>query len=219
MERDQLVARLADHWAKQTERIASMIDLEATEVGVAFDVAEVFDVPGEAKALSPLLRAHMQQLAVTAANEILEVWNPLSEGWGPELIEGWITKAADTNAMRWCRSVENHLAAAVAEADPLKKISTYLDGNGPVNTLGQSFATEAESFGRQDASKKSGLSTKTWRTRGGNVRAEHQKLNGQTVGIDDVFSNGLRWPGDFGGVNASETAACHCTLDYGKDSE
>jgi hypothetical protein len=33
------------------------------------------------------------------------------------------------------------------------------------------------------------------------------------VSLDDVFSNGLRWPGD-GKGEAKETANCKCRLDY-----
>lgn len=214
-----MVNRLAEHWARQVERIASALDLDIAEVGLSMDLAEVFDVPAEVAALTPALQAHMMELAVAAANEILEIWNPDSDGWDPELIEAWIAKAAETNAGRWCHSVQNSLAEALADEEPTSKLTAFLAGVGPVAHLGQSFATEAESFGKHDASKKSGLATKTWRNRGNNVRPAHQKLNGETVGIDDVFSNGLRWPGDFAGSDASQTAACHCTLDYGKEQE
>lgn len=53
---------------------------------------------------------------------------------------------------------------------------------------------------------------KTWRVTSGNPRAEHAAMDGETVGIDDTFSNGMNWPGDpAGGVD--EVAGCMCTVD------
>jgi hypothetical protein len=45
----------------------------------------------------------------------------------------------------------------------------------------------------------------------------HKALNGERVAIDDVFGNGLRWPGD-GLGDAKETARCNCSLDYAKEA-
>lgn len=52
--------------------------------------------------------------------------------------------------------------------------------------------------------------TKTWIT-GANPRASHAAMDGETVGIDDVFSNGMKWPGDSSG-GADEVAGCNCGL-------
>lgn len=79
----------------------------------------------------------------------------------------------------------------------------------------ETAATEALSFGGHDAARASGLRFKTWRTTSANPRAEHAALNGQKVPVDDVFSNGLRWPGD-GSGDAAQTANCRCELTYSK---
>lgn len=52
--------------------------------------------------------------------------------------------------------------------------------------------------------------TKTWMT-GPNPRESHAAMDGETVGIDDTFSNGLSWPGA-AGSDASETANCNCSV-------
>lgn len=49
--------------------------------------------------------------------------------------------------------------------------------------------------------------TKTWHT-GDNPRPSHAAMDGETVDYDDTFSNGLRWPHDFG--EADEVAGCNC---------
>ena len=43
------------------------------------------------------------------------------------------------------------------------------------------------------------------------TRGSHRHLDGETVGLDAEFSNGLRYPGDPGGP-ASEVYNCRCTL-------
>jgi HK97 family phage portal protein len=52
--------------------------------------------------------------------------------------------------------------------------------------------------------------TKTWVT-GPNPRPEHAALDGETVGMEEPFSNGLMWPGAAGG-DAAEVAGCNCTV-------
>ena len=52
---------------------------------------------------------------------------------------------------------------------------------------------------------------KQWIT-GTNPRPEHAAMNGQTVGIDDIFSNGCSWPGDDGG-DPDTTCGCNCSTE------
>jgi HK97 family phage portal protein len=54
--------------------------------------------------------------------------------------------------------------------------------------------------------------TKTWVVASGNPRPSHARMDGETVGIDETFSNGMNWPGDpAGGVD--EVAGCTCGVD------
>jgi hypothetical protein len=56
-----------------------------------------------------------------------------------------------------------------------------------------------------------GGATKTWIT-GGNPRAAHAAMNGETVGIEDTFSNGAQWPGD-AALDVGDTAGCNCGIE------
>jgi uncharacterized protein with gpF-like domain len=57
--------------------------------------------------------------------------------------------------------------------------------------------------------KGAGSQTKGWVTVGdGRVRPAHQKLNGEVVGIEEAFSDGEQYPGEYD-IN------CRCHLDYG----
>ena len=57
--------------------------------------------------------------------------------------------------------------------------------------------------------------TKTWRHHGSkNPRSSHAAMDGETVGLDERFSNGADYPGDLG-LPAEEAVNCHCTMDVG----
>lgn len=52
---------------------------------------------------------------------------------------------------------------------------------------------------------------KCWVT-GDNPRPEHAMMNGETVPIDEPFSNGCEWPGDEGG-DPDTTCGCNCSTE------
>jgi len=52
---------------------------------------------------------------------------------------------------------------------------------------------------------------KRWKTNSGNSRSSHKRINGETVPIDEKFSNGLKWPGSFNG-DVDEVANCRCSV-------
>jgi hypothetical protein len=78
---------------------------------------------------------------------------------------------------------------------------------------GQTLATTAAGFGTSESAKQRGgrRATKTWHTTSAAPRKSHAAMNGQTVGIDDKFSNGAEWPGD-AVLGADGTAGCECII-------
>ncbi len=158
-----------------------------------------------------------ERLAEVGAWDVLATWNPTSDGWSPEMVEAYIAKAASTNAGRWATAVQDGLLdAATDPANVTDRIRAFLQSNGLAIALAGAFITEAFSFGGWDAATKSGLGSKEWVVTSKNPRPSHAAQNGEVVGINDVFSNGLRWPGDHFG-NAAENANCSCRLRYGRD--
>ena len=62
------------------------------------------------------------------------------------------------------------------------------------------------------AKQKGATIVKQWdSTLDSRTRESHQKLDGEIVGVDETFSNGLLYPGDSNGV-ASEVVNCRCAL-------
>lgn len=81
--------------------------------------------------------------------------------------------------------------------------------------LAESFVTEARSRGAFEAAKQAvhdgRTVTKTWNVTSLNPRRSHAAINGDVVGVDERFANGLRFPGDPDG-SLDETAGCKCRL-------
>lgn len=75
--------------------------------------------------------------------------------------------------------------------------------------------------GQFDMMKSAGAKTKTWHhrpqknPRDGTRGPNHVILDGETVGIDDRFSNGLRYPRDPEDNRPEELINCRCYLTYG----
>lgn len=71
----------------------------------------------------------------------------------------------------------------------------------------------AAGFGAVEAARQNtSRARKRWVVTSGNPRASHAAMDGEEVGIDDVFSSGQRWPGQYNG-DPDETAGCECELE------
>jgi len=75
--------------------------------------------------------------------------------------------------------------------------------------------TTASNFGSNEAARAGGLRMKTWRVNSSHPRDEHLAMHGETVGIRERFSNGMRWPGDPAG-GAENNANCQCSVEFGR---
>ncbi|WP_425836973.1 phage portal protein [Microbacterium sp. PA5] len=75
-------------------------------------------------------------------------------------------------------------------------------------TLVTTFAT----FATVEAGRQNGGAQKTWIVTSANPRPDHASMDGETVGIDDVFSNGAKWPGD-PVLGADGVAGCTCDVE------
>ncbi len=77
--------------------------------------------------------------------------------------------------------------------------------------IARTKVTAATGFGTREAARQSGRDlAKTWVT-GSNPRTAHARLDGETVGMDALFSNGARWPGD-SRLDDKERSRCNCSM-------
>lgn len=82
--------------------------------------------------------------------------------------------------------------------------------------LAASFVTTMVGFARTEAAKQAEREdpqtqrTKTWVVTSANSR--HPEMDGETVGVEEDFSNGMPWPGSSLG-DVDEIAGCQCLLE------
>lgn len=84
-------------------------------------------------------------------------------------------------------------------------------------SAGLTLATTLAGFAVVESLKQSGRpgTTKTWLTTSGDPRPSHAVMDGETVAVDEVFSNGMDWPGDMVGAggDGGEIANCSCVTE------
>lgn len=166
--------------------------------------------------LTALLAEHGYRLAQVGAWEVLDTWNPEAKGWTPEAMLAWILAAAETHAVQHEEAARQQFEDAQAAEDGnwRERLATAAAAWVSLSAMRAVTASaETRGFGGHDAAQTSGLTLKVWRTGGPNPRPSHKAQDGETVALDDVFSNGCRWPGD-SQVEAKEIAYCKCRLDY-----
>lgn len=137
------------------------------------------------------------------------------DAFSPEATVNFLRAVAERRAENINRTTKAQLDAALEddEKDPAEVYELAVESRAPgiavgVATFLAGFAT-AEAAG-QIARANDVEPTKTWVT-GANAREEHAALNGETVPLDQPFSNGLAWPGDAQG-DVDEVAGCNCSL-------
>lgn len=100
-----------------------------------------------------------------------------------------------------------------------KRLSKVLEMNkASAIRNARTTVTSAQNKGRidmlHDAAEKGVIMQKGWSSaHDKRVRASHQMLDGEFVGMDDEFSNGLEYPGDPDG-DPEEVYNCRCALIY-----
>ena len=73
--------------------------------------------------------------------------------------------------------------------------------------------TFAAGFGAVEAARQqTPRARKRWIVTSSNPRASHAAMHGEEVGIDDVFSSGQRWPGQYNG-DPDDVSGCMCELE------
>lgn len=134
--------------------------------------------------------------------------------------QGWHWSRATNSAKAInAKLIEEALAALVA-AEPAEAVAELFDEyeGTKADRMATTMTTEAVAWGAVEAGRQAILAdrdktaVKKWVVRSGNARPSHARMGGQVVGIDEKFSNGMKWPGDpSGGVD--EVAGCTCDVE------
>lgn len=137
---------------------------------------------------------------------------------GEQDYQDWIYNNARIFAEKLNQSTKYKLGEALQAEDSLKAIKDLFVWATAVRAgfLAASRVTQLSNAGSWFVARDGGVKTKTWVLgAGGKHRDSHIAVAGETVGITERFSNGLRYPGDTQGT-AEETVNCGCYLKYGR---
>lgn len=158
-----------------------------------------------------LLSLHLTTSSAAGRAELSRLGLDTDEYDEPRTI-AFLREAARLSAGSINASTQESVAAARddEDADP----ATVFENEGRPAEIAMTVATFAAGFGTVEAVRQrgGGGATKTWRVNSSNPRASHKRLNGETVDLDDDFSNGLPWPGAMGS-DADESAGCRCSIE------
>lgn len=204
-ERQSLLRSLRDFFRRQGLTLAAALAL-----GLA--LTEAWDAERWDGDLAERLRRWTLPIALAAGDVILERFGPAD--FVPD--DKPLLRALAENALRTAKKINNvtydRLAEAREAGNPVSEVFIHAQAvRAPEQA--QSQATYAESQGRDLYSRMVGLRSKTWRVTSSNPRKSHKDLDGTTIGIDEVFENGCRWPGDPLG-DVDEVAGCQCFCEY-----
>lgn len=204
--RDQLITEHTDALTKffTAQQGAVLAKAGVKDAGV-FDPAE-WD--GDlADLLKTLSDATSRAIGTSTAAQLKGKYNP-------EDIAEWLDADAEDSA-----ALINQTTAAQVEgadgSDALKALFvSYLAGR--VLQIATSRVASVGGLASQVAARQNDARSKTWVTGGPNPRPSHEAMDGETVGLNEPFSNGMNGPGDPSG-GADEVAGCTCDLEFSKE--
>lgn len=131
--------------------------------------------------------------------------------------ENYIKTLTEGRAKAINVATKRKIDEALKEEDPEEAVNHVFEKreNSDASILGKSIALTVACWALGEASrqaKEQGSKAevyKQWVT-GENPREDHAAMNGQTVKIDEEFSNGADWPGD-DVLGPEGTCGCNCT--------
>lgn len=176
-------------------------------------LADLFDLAGWNTALAAVIRHIALTVSTVAGRSVLAGLGLAADDYDSERTEAWIAEHATAVAAavngRTRDAVRDALAAKLTSDEVRELFDGMASGRAP--QIARTEVTAATGFGVREAAQQSGKDlTKTWRT-GSNPRATHARLDGETVPMNDVFSNGARWPGD-SRLDDKERSNCNCSM-------
>jgi len=133
--------------------------------------------------------------------------------------EAYIKAMTEGRAQAINIATKKKLDDALKDDDPDEAIDHVFEKReqSDANTLGKSIAQVATCWALGEAcrqAKDQGSKAevfKTWVT-GDNPREDHALMNGETVRVEDNFSNGAEWPGD-DVLGPDGTCGCNCSTE------
>ena len=164
------------------------------------------------------------------ADDIEPVIDAVADAHGEEVAKAIGSEYRTEQTRKYLRTLAEGRAKAINESTR-RKLEAAIDDeeDTPAHVFEVRESKDADVFGRSLAIGVAGWAAtreapaqaeqqgfhktveKRWIT-GTNPRPEHAMMNGETVPIDDAFSNGCFWPGDENG-DPDTTCGCNCSTE------
>lgn len=205
---DEVTEVLSAFAERQKKSIAAKLGAKA---------AEWFDIERWDEELADDLSPLMVSIADSHGKEIAK---RIGSTYDEKRTKKYLRRVAETRA---------HMANVALE----KRIQDAIDNGGDIDeafehsidagakSMGLAIATSVASWAMLEAVNQARYEGdapnagvfKVWVHHGGATsRENHAAMDGETVPIDEPFSNGAMWPGD-DSLDASETCYCHCETE------
>lgn len=192
-------AVVVEHWPKEkTQRKA---------------LSDIFDPARWNRVLSAEIFRIALAVSAAAGRSILSGLGLNSDDYEADRTQSWLEEHASGVASGINGTTEQQLREALAAGLAAEKVGELFDifGSARAPQIARTEVTAATGFGTREAAQQSGRDlTKTWLT-GSNPRASHARVNGETVAMDELFSNGARWPGD-SRLDDKDRSNCNCSM-------
>lgn len=169
-------------------------------------------------ALADRIEPFLAEQAVDAANLVILRSGTGSETIGRGAIRNYIRQMAEGKAGAAVDAAMRLLGAAASDDAAQDRARETIEDILSEDRLGlwaDASTKDATGFGSQEGARRSGAVRKMWVHNGSShPRADHAAMDGETVDMDDTFSNGMRWPHDWGGGDADDIVGCNCDIAY-----
>lgn len=168
--------------------------------------------------LADRIEPYLAKQAVDAANGVILESGTGTETIGRGLIRNYIRRMAEGKAEAAVEAAMRLLGLTshddVAQDAVRETIADVLTDDR-LGLWSDASVKDAAGFGSHEGARRSGAVKKMWVHNGSShPRAEHAAMNGETVDMDATFSNGMRWPHDWGGGDADQIVGCNCDIAY-----
>lgn len=205
---DKHMEVLTDFFERQQASVLGKLGIKAAASGID----DVFDSERWNNELSEDLLALSREAAKDAGEDLASDFD--GEFDVDDVLEYLIT-TAQVGAENINLTTRDQLATALGSDDLAEQVKNVFAVaiSARVPQIATSRVTNATSFGATEAAKGVGLTEKTWVVTSGNPRSSHAAMSGETVAIDEVFSNGGKWPGD-PTLPVEEVAGCSCEVQF-----
>lgn len=170
------------------------------------------------EALADRIEPFLAEQAIEAANGVILRSGTGTETIGRGAIRNYIRQMAEGKAGAAVEAAMRLLGAVSgddAAQDTARETIEDILSEDRLGLWADASTKDATGFGSQEGARRSGAVKKMWVHNGSShPRADHAAMNGETVDMDDTFSNGMRWPHDWGGGDADDIVGCNCDIAY-----